>query len=112
MPGKHIAIALSINEHAAWGAPRILDARAAAGNRGAQHKRIGEAPGDYGNVLEEERVIVLIDSVIRPEHFVALAADHADDWRFLVVRGGTRVGALVFNGADISIELGVGGSPR
>src|SRR5262249_49200769 len=111
LPGKHGAIALPANEHAALGTPRIPGA-AAAGNRGAEHTRIDEASGDHGNVHEEERVIIFLDSEIRAEHFVALPADHADDRRFLFAKAGIRICALVFNGADIAVQLGIGWFPR
>src|SRR5262249_60930320 len=87
LPWKHSAIALPVNQHAALGTPGIPGA-AGGGDRGAEHKGVDEASGDYGNVHEEERVVVFIDSEIRPEHFVGLLADHADDRPFLVVRAG------------------------
>src|SRR5262249_41602307 len=94
-----------------WRAARNPARNPAAGNRAGEDERTGETAGQDRDVREEERMIVFLNAVIRPEHLAALPADHTDDRRPLRVVAGRGAALLIFARADDAVEFGVGGLP-
>src|SRR2546428_2058002 len=113
------ANALSVDECTAGRTPRIpggrrpagIPAWTPAGTHAEEDERTDESTGDDWDVWEEERMIVLLNAVIRPEHLAALPADHADDQPPLRIVAGCGAALLIFALADDAVESSVGGLP-
>src|SRR5215831_17763556 len=83
---------------AAWNS-----ARNGAGRQAGKDERTDETAGHDRHIGKEERVVVFLDAVIRPEHLAALLADYADDRPSF--RGAAKHGAAERGAALLILRL-------